>query len=87
MVALAGVAGPGWRILIRMTTAELTSLKADLHRYIEEMSPEEIRSLWEWWCVEETLTPEEEDAALEGKAEIERGEFVTLEELKAELGL
>ena len=77
----------GPRILVRMTTAELTSLKADLHRYIEEMPPEEIRSLWDWLCADDTLTPEEEERVLEGKAEIERGEFVTLEELKAELGL
>ena len=33
------------------------------------------------------LTPEEEERCREGREQIARGEFVTLEELEAELGL
>lgn len=35
----------------------------------------------------EYFSPEDEAAIAEGKAQIARGEFVTLEELKEELGL
>jgi predicted transcriptional regulator len=36
---------------------------------------------------EEYFSPEDEVAIAEGKAQIARGEYVTLEELKRELGL
>ncbi|MBI5948503.1 MAG: hypothetical protein HY875_10215 [Chloroflexi bacterium] len=70
-----------------MTTAELTSLKADLHQYIEQLPPEELRALWEWLCADDTLTSEEEERLLEARAAMERGDFVTREEFERKYDL
>jgi predicted transcriptional regulator len=69
---------------------QVTSTKQELHRLIEEMTKEQAEDLLDFVNMQnepDTLTPEEEAAVAEGKAQIERGESVTLEELEAELGL
>jgi predicted transcriptional regulator len=69
---------------------QATSAKQDLHRLIDAMTQEEAEDLLDFINLQnepDTLTPEEEEAVAEGKAQIARGEYVTLEELEAELGL
>lgn len=76
------------RYTVDMTQA--TSAKQDLHRLIDAMTQEEAEDLLDFINLQnepDTLTPEEEEAVAEGKAQIARGEYVTLEELEAELGL
>ena len=63
---------------------QVTSAKHELHRLIGEMSTEEAEDLLDFVNMQsepDTLTPEEEAAFEAGKAEIERGEFITREEL------
>jgi predicted transcriptional regulator len=63
---------------------QVTSAKQELHRLIDEMTKEQAEDLLDFINMQkepDTLTPEEEAAFEAGKAEIERGEFITREEL------
>lgn len=66
------------------------SVKDELHRLIDDLTDEgaeRVRDLIYSAFDSDELTPEEEEAVREARAEIARGEYVTLEELEAELGL
>ncbi len=69
--------------------AHATSVKQELRRLIEEMTEEEAMDLLDFinlYNEPDVLSPEEEAAVAEGKAQIERGEYITGEELMRELG-
>jgi hypothetical protein len=69
---------------------QVTSAKQDLHRLIDEMTKEQAEDLLDFVNMQnepDTLTPEEEAAVAEGKAQIERGEYITGEEFERKYGL
>jgi predicted transcriptional regulator len=62
-------------------------VKAIAHGPHADLLEKLIDLLYEREMEEEYFSPEDEAAIAEGKAQIARGEYVTLEELKKELGL
>jgi hypothetical protein len=65
--------------------------KEELHQLVDDLNDEEAAALLDYahWLLEEceTLTSEAMAPAREGEAQIRRGEYVTLDTLKRELGL
>ena len=66
------------------------SAREELHERINALSDEECERLLDmvWLHFEDyVLTPEEEAAVAEGRAEIARGEFITGAQLREKYGL
>lgn len=66
------------------------SVKAELHELIESLSAEDAEQLLDYINMRldpDALTPEEEQAVLQARAELERGETTSHEALKSEFGL
>ena len=72
------------------SSATETSIKKDLKRFVDGLSPEEALRFVDMvnnWLDDDELTPEEEEDIRISKEEFARGEFVTMEEIERELGL
>src|SRR5258708_2065306 len=69
----------------------LMTTKADLHNLVDELDEDAVGELLDYahWLSqpEDTLTDEEQVRVDVGKAEIARGDYVTLEELRRKLAL
>lgn len=67
------------------------TIKERIHELTEQMTDEDAAETLDYmeWLLsdEEVLTPEELEAVDRGMAQIERGEYVTLEEFKRSLDL
>jgi len=65
------------------------TIKERIHELTEQMTDEDAAEALDYmeWLLsdEEVLTPEELDAVDRGMAQIQRGEYVTLEEVKRSL--
>lgn len=66
------------------------AVKEELHRLVDVLEEEDAHEALDYvrWLLEdsETLTDEEIARVEAGKAQMERGEYVTLEELRRQLG-
>ncbi|MCI0437554.1 MAG: hypothetical protein L0177_00285 [Chloroflexi bacterium] len=66
------------------------TIKEELHRLIDGLDETEASEVLDYlrWLSEpeEELTPEELESLLEGEAQIERGEYATLESSRWRLG-
>lgn len=66
------------------------AVKEELHRLVDVLDEEDAHEALDYvrWLLEETetLTDEEMARVEAGKAQIGRGEYVTLEELRRQLG-
>ena len=66
------------------------SAKQELHELIESLSAEDAAELLDYINMRldpDELTPEEEEAVLQAREELERGETTSHADLKRELGL
>jgi hypothetical protein len=67
-----------------------TSVKQELHELIETLSAEDAADLLDYINMRldpDELTPEEEEAVLRARDEFERGETMSGEQLRRELGI
>lgn len=66
------------------------AVKEELHRLVDALEEEDAHEALDYvrWLLEdsETLTDEEIARVEAGKAQMERGEYITLEDLRRQLG-